>query len=198
MSIKKKLIIFASIVFGVFLVINILWFAFVWRKYEVYIGKMGTQMVVNDMEELGKRYTLSEGDFGVTIKMPMYPSFTDGFLRIGKQGGICVWGPDGTVYDENGESIDIENVNIKPGMVFYIWPKLFGGYKLGIQYDCFENGNMSMYQVSLDEELKLIIIKDADEEYTLKLQELYNENYEDMMELIKYANNLFDLELNIN
>mgnify|MGYP001088055292 CR=1 FL=1 len=199
MSIKKKLIIFASIVFGVFLVINILWFAFVWRKYEGYKGKLGNEMVVDDLEELGKRYTLSEGDFGVTIKIPMYPSFTDGFLRIGKQGQICVWGPDGTVYDENGESIDIENTKIKPGMVFYIWPKLFGGYKLGVQYDCFENGNMSMYQLNLNEDLKPADIEEGtDDEYALKLQELYNENYDDMMELIKYANDLFDLELNIN
>lgn len=200
MSIKKKLIIFASIVFGVFLIINIIWFVFVWGKYEGYKGKLGSEMVVDDLEELGKRYTLSENSFGVSIKTPTYPQLSGGgFLRVSKVGDMVTYDSEnGRPIDKNGEYIDIENTKIKPGMVFYIWPKLFGGYKLGIQYDCFENGNMSMYQVSLDEELKLIIIEEADEEYTLKLQELYNENYEDMMELIKYANNLFDLELNIN
>lgn len=199
MSIKKKLIIFASIVFGVFLIINIVWFAFVWRKYEGYKGKLGDSMVVDDLEELGKRYTLSEDDFGVTIKTPMYPSFTDGFLRASKQGDVVSYNiEDGRPVDKNGEYIDTENTKIKPGMVFYIWPKVFSGYTFGIEYHVFENEGFVMYQLNLDEELKPVIIEDADEEYTLKLQKLYNENYDDMMELIKYANNLFDLELNIN
>lgn len=205
MSIKKKLIIFALLVFGVFLVINIIWFAFVWRKYEGYKEKLGNEMVVDDLEELGKRYTLSENDFDVSIKTPTYPQLSGGgFLRVNKVGDVVGYdGETGIPFNKDGEYIDIENTKIKPNMIFYIWPKLFGGYKFGIQYDCFEENNIEYggfksYQVDLDEELKPVIIEDADEEYTLKLQKLYNENYDDMMELIKYANNLFDLELNIN
>lgn len=205
MSIKKKLIIFALLVFGVFLVINIIWFAFVWRKYEGYKEKLGNEMVVDDLEELGKRYTLSENDFDVSIKTPTYPQLSGGgFLRVNKVGDVVGYdGETGIPFNKDGEYIDIENTKIKPNMIFYIWPKLFGGYKFGIQYDCFEENNIEYggfksYQVDLDEELKPVIIEDADEEYTLKLQKLYNENYDDMMELIKYANDLFDLELNIN
>lgn len=208
MSIKKKLIIFASIVFGVFLAINIIWFIFVWGKYEGYKGKLGSEMVVDDLEELGKRYTLSDKDFGVSIKTPTYPQLSGGgFLRVSKAGDVVTYDPEnGRPIDKNGEYIDIEKTKIKPGMVFYIWPKLFGGYKLGIQYNCFEADNIeyggfAFYQIILDENLKPDIDEEdyvEDEEYTLKLQKLYNENYDDMMELIKYANNLFDLELNIN
>ncbi len=208
MSIKKKLIIFASIVFGVFLVINIIWFVFVWGKYEGYKGKLGNEMVVDDLEGLGKRYTLSDKDFGVSIKTPTYPQLSGGgFLRVSKAGDAVGYDSEtGIPFNKDGEYIDIENTKIKPNMVFYIWPKLFGGYKFGIQYDCFEEdyieyGGFESYQVNLDDNMKPIIDEDDYinyEEYTLRSQELYNENYDDMMELIKYANDLFDLELNIN
>lgn len=146
----------------------------------IYLDEDGEPEAEHD--ERTKRYSKVFGNYAVFLKMPAY---------LGFGGFICVEDKDGYTFVTDGEG----NVLSSSGLAvsLYIWPKLFGGYDLGIDFN--DEYADIWEQVYVNRDLSLVSTEDMDDEYVEYISKMIQDNQAEIENLFKVAETDLGLSL---
>lgn len=180
MTVKKKLIVCTVIIFGVFLIINVLWFSTTWRKYHGYLNAMEGY---EENEGKGSQYIKTIGDYRLLVKQPVYLDFSGGgFLNISSSE------PYSVTMEEGGTMTANRDMDI----VLYFWPQFWGGYKMGVLFDDIPNDEF--IQIYVDKDLKYLPENNMDTAYEEEMNELISTYYDQIKEMFDVAVDIWGLE----
>lgn len=119
-------------------------------------------------------------DYYVFVKPAVALSYNSGFLRISLNKGQSI------IVDENGNETYEDKVNIS----LYIWPEVWSKYQMGI----FIMDKQDMYQVYVDKNFSMQFDKDDDPEYYERVKGYFDEYKEEMLEMKRVAEEVFEFE----
>ncbi|MBQ6814619.1 MAG: hypothetical protein IJP13_03680 [Lachnospiraceae bacterium] len=176
MSVKKKLIIFAVTVFGIFIVIAAVWFFGIGIKYVDWLDSVERQ---EDGELV--YYESVHGDYLLKVKPAMFMAFEGGFLRISKNEDFIIY------LDEEGNAVYENELKID----YYIWPKFGTDYEMGVMIFSGDN----TYQVIFDKDLNIINYSTEDDDYAI-VCDYIKENSSEIKKMMACAEEMwgFDFE----
>ncbi len=160
---------------------------FTWKlgynsQYEKIAEKLDVVYLDESREEDMKRYEKTFGDYSVSLKMPAYLGY-GGFVTVGSETGYV------GKLDENGNVTGGSGLDIS----LYVWPKLFGGYTLGV--DFLDDYNNIWEQVYVNRDLSLSDTEDMDDEYIDYINELILDNHSEIENLFNVAEKELGLSL---
>lgn len=146
----------------------------------IYLDEDGEPKAEHD--ESMKRYSKVFGDYIVSLKMPAYLGF-GGFISVGdKDGYTGELDADGNII--GGSGLDV---------ALYVWPKLFGGYDLGIEFN--DPYNDIWEQVMVNRDLSLQDTEDMDDEYVEYIDKMIQDNRAEIENMFKVAETDLGLSL---
>lgn len=152
------------------------------RQYENIAEKLDVIYLDETEEEEMKRYQKTFGDYSVSLKMPAYLGY-GGFIVVGSETGFV------GELDKNGKLIGGNGLDVS----LYIWPKLFGGYELGLDFCDDYNGIWE--QVEVNRDLSLSDIDNLDDEHIDYINKLIQDNRSEIEKLFNVAEKDLGLSL---
>ena len=160
---------------------------FTWKlgymsQYEKIAEKLDVVYLDETEEEDMKRYGKTFGEYSVLLKMPAYLGY-GGFITVGSETGYI------GELDESGNITGGSGLDIS----LYIWPKLFGGYTLGL--DFLDDYNNIWEQVYVNRDLSLSDTEDMDDDYIDYINKLIQDNYSEIENLFNIAEKELGLPL---
>lgn len=160
---------------------------FTWKlgyvsQYEKIAEKLDVVYLDETEEEDMKRYGKTFGEYSVLLKMPAYLGY-GGFITVGSETGYI------GELDESGNITGGSGLDIS----LYIWPKLFGGYTLGL--DFLDDYNNIWEQVYVNRDLSLSDTEDMDDDYIDYINKLIQDNYSEIENLFNVAEKELGLPL---
>lgn len=180
MTVKKKLIVCTVIIFGVFLIINVLWFSTIWRKYHGYLNNMEGY---EEEDGKGNKYTKTVEEYTALVKFPIYLDFSGGgFLHIRSS----------ELYSVTMEEDGTMTANRDMDIVLYFWPEFWGGYRIGVFFEDIPNDKF--IQIYVDKDLKYLPENNMDPAYEEEMSGLISTYYEQIKEMFDAAVDLWGLE----
>lgn len=178
MSTKKKLIITTGVIFGVFFIINIVWFFGFQIKFIKY---MKTVDKVNDDGHI--TYEGKVDNYNISISPPTYLAMDGGYLTISAADS------EQKAYIKEDGSISYDK---DTHITFYIWTEFGNQYEIGIMI--FDGSDA--YQAIFDKNLQLVI-EDYNRDDSDILQKYIDDNREQILDMMKVAQKTWGFDFDI-
>lgn len=182
MSAKKKLFIVGGVLLGIFLIVNVVWFATVYVQWNGYIENSGA--IKDDSGVETRYYGDTEDTYTVAIAKPSYLRFSNnGFLRVSFSESYKVSGYDTGNLTANRD-LDI---------VIYFWPDMTGKYKCGVLLrDTISEFNCQVY---VDKDLNIVEDEDIiEDEYDDQIEKYMTEKADVIKEMYQFGIETFGLD----
>ena len=182
MTAKKKLMIIGGIILGIFLIVNIVWFATVYAQWNKYEKNSGATKDDSGVEV--RYYGDTDETYAVSIAKPSY-------LRFSNSGFLCVtFSEPYTIsgYD-TGNLVANRDIDIN----IYFWPDVSEQYECGVMFsDSIEGIN---YQVYVDGDLKIVEDENVIQDEYMEQAEQYMEKYKTIVkEMYQFGVESFGLD----
>ncbi|MBQ2745410.1 MAG: hypothetical protein IJF37_07370 [Lachnospiraceae bacterium] len=182
MSTKKKLLIVGSVLLGIFLIVNIVWFATVYAQWNGYVENSGA---IRDESGVEARYYGDTDDtYTVSISKPSYLKFSNnGFLQVTFSEPYSVSGYD------TGNLVANRPINIS----VYFWPDMMGEYSCGVMFSDDISGFKA--QVYIDKELNIVGNEDViEDEFVEQVEKCMTENEATIRAMYQFGIDSFGLD----
>ena len=184
---KRRIIIVTSVIFGIFLIYNLVWFFSVGIKYMEYESKLAKV----DAEGSSIKYSGEIDGYLYQIKPAGYLSFESGYLTVSKVDERMILmsgqGDEQRVFyrDDDGNKQYIDDWC---SIDFYYWNNGLGELRYGIMYE-----DVTRFaQIILDNELN--VLNGEDDGYKEEFQMVVDKNRDSIIELMNRAKEMWKLE----
>lgn len=182
LSTPKKLLILFLVILAIFGAVNGVWYFGYKNIYNGFAKEMTLYTDEHDDSGFLSRYGTTVDGYSFTLKMPEYLGF-GGFMCISREEGYQpVYDDQGNVISDNGMLISL-----------YIWPQIFGGYKLGL--DCYGESDAEITgQFEINADLSLVNAEYMDDEAIAEVEAMFGAHSEEIQHLFDLAKEVWGLD----